>query len=110
MKKFLLFLVVLGGLTAGVAYYSNNALFDSLPGTSSDVNFTKAVTVQHPAWRDELVPLEANRARRKNGPDQGRIQNITPSSFEVVWDRWGIETYTLNPETGVYHLSAKRPK
>ncbi len=110
MKKFLLFLVVLGGLTAGVAYYSNNALFSDLPNTSSSVNLTKTVTVQHPNWKDEIVPLEANRARRKNGSDHCQIQNITPTSFEVVWDRWGIETYTLNTETGIYHLSAKRPK
>ena len=110
MKKFLLFLVVLGGLTAGVAYYSNNALFDSLPGTSPAVNLASSVTVQHPNWKDEIVPLESNRARRKNGTDHGQIQNITPNSFEIVWDRWGIETYTLNPENGIYHLTAKRPK
>lgn len=110
MKKFLLFLVVLGGLTAGVAYYSNNALFSSLPKIGSAVNLASEVTVQHPIWKDTIVPLEGNRVRRKNGTDHGQIQNITPTSFEIVWDRWGIETYTLNPETKVYHLTAKRAK
>lgn len=112
MKKFLLFLVVLGGLTAGVAYYSNNALFESLPSTSVElpINVTGPVTLQHPAWKDQIVPLEANRVRRKNGPDQGQIQNLTPDSFEIVWDKWDIEAYKKNPETGVYHLAGKRKK
>ncbi len=110
MKKFLLFLVVLGGLTAGVAYYSNNALFEGLPSSESPINLTAEVTVKHPDWTDTIVPLDGNRARRKNGTDHGQIQNITPSSFEIVWDRWGIEVYKLNPETGIYHLTGKRNK
>lgn len=110
MKKFLLFLVVLGGLTAGVAYYSNNALFESLPKTEATVNLAKETIIQHPNWKDTIVPLEGNRIRRKNGSDHGAIQNITPNTFEIVWDRWDIEIYRLNPETNIYHLEGKRKK
>lgn len=110
MKKFLLFLVVLGGLTAGVAYYSNNALFESLPKNTVEYSLPEKVVLQHPAWQDGLVKLENNRIRRQSRDEQGSVQNITPTSFEIVWDKWGIEAFKKNPETGVYHFAGSRAK
>ena len=108
MKKIIPFLVVLAGLTAGVVYYTRiNHHEDPLV-----MNYTlpNIIKVQHPAWSGNLVNLGSNRAQRQNNSDQGTLQNITPNSFEIVWDKWDIEVYKMNPKTGVFHLFDKKKK
>lgn len=108
MKKTVSFLVVLGALVAGVVYYTRiNHTAEPL-----EMNYTlpNVVRIQHPTWFGNLVNLGNKRVQRQNHSDQGTIQNVTPNSFELVWDKWDIEIYKMNPKTGVFHLFDKKKK
>ncbi len=106
MKKILSFVIVLGLLSGGVFYYSGGTL------SSSDrtSKLEKEVAVQHPSWKDTIIPLEEGRIKRKGTGDTGNVQNVTTDSFEIVWDKWDIEVFKKNPKTGIYNLFDRRKK
>ena len=107
MKKVIPFLAVLAVLAAGITYYVNS----TQPATKTTVSgLTSEVKVQHPAWSGVIAPLPNARAQRKGHSDTGAIQNVTPDSFTIVWDKWNIEVYKKNPKTGVYHLFETKKK
>lgn len=108
MKKTLPFLVILAGLVGGIVYYTRvNHQAEPLVMNYSLPNVIK---VQHPGWSGSIVNLGNKRAQRQEHTDQGTLQNITPNTFEIVWDKWDIEIYKLNPKTGVFHLFDKKKK
>lgn len=108
MKKTIPFLVILGCLIAGVVYYSRvNHIAEPLEMQHTLPNVVK---IQHPGWSGNIVNLGNNRAQRQGHSDQGTLQNVKPGSFEIVWDKWDIEIFKLNPKTGVFHLFDKKKK
>ncbi|MBQ8250891.1 MAG: hypothetical protein IJY92_03135 [Alphaproteobacteria bacterium] len=108
MKKTLPFLVILAALVGGVVYYTRvNHQAEPLV---MNYKLPGIVKIQHPSWSGNIVNLGNKRAQRQGHSDQGTLQNITPNTFEIVWDKWDIEIYKLNPKTGVFHLFDKKKK
>ncbi len=107
MKTIITFAVILGILSGGIYYYVQQ---------KHDVNaviqqqetpvLTYNIPVNHPSWKDTLVPVqnEPGRVKRKSGNDYATILELTPDLITISWDRWGIETFKKNSD-GTYKLS-----
>lgn len=110
MKKLVPFFVVLGVLTASISYYIFELKSSVLFEEKIPQNIAGPIKLHHPDWDSQLIPLKDNRVRLDSSGSLGTITNLSYGKFSIIWDDYGIETFTQNPQTGIYNLTEKKDK
>ncbi len=114
MKTIIFYVAIIGILSGGIYYYvqTNNeaslgrsALTATLNEKKEIQSLTQPITIVHPEWSDNLVPVpnEPGRVKRETRDDAASIVDLTDSSITIIWDAWGVEQFNKGAD-GKYTL------